>query len=254
MLCVGLDPDIDKLPQKYSCKVSSILDFNKEIIDSTYDHCCGYKLNFAFFERYGVEGYEILKKTFEHIPSDRFTIADAKRGDIGNTSKAYASSVFEYFEADSITVSPYMGEDSVKPFLDFADKLTFILCLTSNNGARDFQKLTSNGKLIYEHVLSKSLSWGAKENLGFVTGATRPEELSNIRKKALDNVLLIPGIGAQGGDIKSTISANASGPALINSSRGIIYASSENDFANKSAIEAKKLNELINKIRNESEA
>ncbi len=233
ILCVGLDTSIDKLPALFSPTVDSMLAFNKEIIDATKGIVCAYKINFAFYEQYGIKGMEVLKGTISHIPADIFVIADAKRGDIGNTSKAYAKSVFEYFGADSITANPYMGRDSVEPFLDYADKFVFLLALTSNPGSNDFQRLEDGGKPIYHHVISKSSEWAGTEQLGYVCGATHPAELADIRKIIPNHLLLIPGIGAQGGDVEAVLDANSAGPAIINSSRAIIYASGGTDFAEK---------------------
>lgn len=230
ILCVGLDTDIQKIPNKFEKKVSSILDFNKSIIDATADLVSAYKINFAFYEQYGVEGFSIIKETLDYIGDDIVTIADAKRGDIGNTSEAYAKSVFEYFKADAITVNPYMGSDSVKPFLNFKDKMTFILAVTSNKGSLDFQRIISNGKPIYHYVIDKSKKWASPKNLGYVIGATHPDVLKQIRQDLPNNCFLIPGIGAQGGSITETIQANENGPAIINVSRSIIYASSGNDY------------------------
>jgi orotidine-5'-phosphate decarboxylase len=230
ILCVGLDSDLSKIPQHFGKDINTLLDFNKKIIDSTKDLVCAYKINFAFYEQYGVEGFRILKDTFDYIPKNIFTIADAKRGDIGNTSGAYAKSVFGYFNADSITVNPYMGHDSVAPFLEFNDKMVFLLAMTSNKGSNDFQKIVADGKPFYQTVIEKSKQWSTKEQLGFVVGATQTEELREIRKIIPGHCLLIPGIGSQGGSIPDTISVNSGGPAIINVSRDIIYASQDKDF------------------------
>lgn len=243
MLCVGLDSDLNKIPPHLGDSLESLLEFNRNVIDATKDLACSYKLNFAFYEQYGAEGFEILKKTFEYIPSDIFTIADAKRGDIGNTSKAYARSCFEYFGADSITVNPYMGFDSVEPFLGFEDKIVFLLALTSNQGSRDFQRLEPGGRPLYQHVLQKSAGWG--DNIGFVIGATHPAELAAAREISTDSIFLIPGIGAQGGSISETLAANGGKPAVINVSRDIIYASSSPDFESRIRDKAKHYKELL---------
>ncbi len=231
LLCVGLDSDLSKIPPHLGKDINSLLDFNKSIIDSTKDLVCAYKINFAFYEQYGTEGFKILNETFDYIPKDIFTIADAKRGDIGNTSSAYAKSVFEYFKADSITVNPYMGKDSVAPFLEFNDKMVFLLALTSNSGSNDFQRIESKEKPLYQSVIEKSMNWSAKEQLGYVVGATHPQELQDIRKIIPEHCLLIPGIGSQGASIEDTISANGGGTAIINVSRDIIYASKDKNFA-----------------------
>lgn len=240
ILCVGLDTSIDKLPVIFNSNVGSMLAFNKEIINATKDLVCAFKINFAFYEQYGIEGMEVLEKTIALIPDDIFIIADAKRGDIGNTSKAYAKSVFEYFGADSITVNPYMGRDSVEPFLDYTEKFVFLLALTSNPGSNDFQRLEDSGKPVYFHVISKSSKWSGVEQLGYVCGATHPSELKDIRELIPENLLLIPGIGAQGGDVDAVLEANSSGPAIINSSRAIIYASNGKDFAEKARLAAER--------------
>ncbi|MFH1052114.1 MAG: orotidine-5'-phosphate decarboxylase [bacterium] len=231
LLCVGLDSDLSKIPEHLGNDVDALLEFNKAIIDSTKDLVCAYKINYAFYEQYGVEGFKVLKETFDYIPKDIFTIADAKRGDIGNTSSAYAKSVFEYFKADSITVNPYMGKDSVAPFLEFKDKMVFLLAITSNSGSNDFQRIVSNGKSLYQSVIETSMNWSGKEQLGYVIGATHPQELKDIRKIIPEHCLLIPGIGSQGGSIGDAISANSGGPAIINVSRDIIYASKDTNFA-----------------------
>jgi len=230
ILCVGLDSDLSRTPKHLGSEINSLLDFNKAIIDSTKDLVCAYKINFAFYEQYGIEGIQVLKETFEYIPKEIFTIADAKRGDIGNTSNAYAKSVFEYFNADSITVNPYMGLDSVAPFLENSNKMVFLLALTSNSGSNDFQRIISEGKPLYQTVIEKSKEWADADKLGYVVGATHPDELREIRKIIPGYCLLIPGIGSQGGNIQATISANSCGPAIINVSRNIIYVSTEKDF------------------------
>ncbi|MCX7736898.1 MAG: orotidine-5'-phosphate decarboxylase [Candidatus Kapabacteria bacterium] len=246
ILCVGLDPVLEKLPVILKKEVNSIYIFCRDIIEATKNMVCGYKLNFAFFEQFGVEGYEILKRLFDLIPNDLIKIADAKRADIGNTSKAYAKSIFDYFMADAITVNPYMGFDSLSPFFDYSDKIVFILALTSNPGSQNFQKKIINEKPLYQLVIEDSINWGNSKNTGFVVGATHPKELVLIRKIVPDNILLIPGIGAQGGDIEAIIKANNNGPAIINVSRSVIFSSSEKDYAESAAQEVKKLNKIIN--------
>jgi orotidine-5'-phosphate decarboxylase len=230
MLCVGLDTDLNRVPQQFKGKTSGLFEFNKRIIDATADLAVAYKLNFAYYEQYGADGISSLKATFDYIPNGILKIADAKRGDIGITSKAYFRSVIDYFKADSITVNPYMGKDSVEPFLESGDVLVFLLGLTSNPGAMDFEKLICNGKPLYQHVIKTSCEWAEKDRLGYVVGATNSSELREIREFIPDRVLLIPGIGAQGGSIADTIKANAGGPAVINVSRDIIYASAGKDF------------------------
>jgi len=244
-LVVGLDTDLDKIPKHFKNDINSIAEFNYEIIQATNDVCCGYKINFAFYEQYGSKGFEVLEKTFSAIPSGLFSIADAKRADIGNTSLRYAKSVFEYFKADSITVSPYMGHDSVSPFLEYSDKMVFLLALTSNRGSSDFQKLVSNEKQIYKHVISTSMQWAPKENIGFVVGGTHPNELSEVRDITPDRVLLIPGLGAQGANPQDIISANNGGVMLIAASRAIIYASSGEDFAETARQKAIEFNNAL---------
>lgn len=246
ILCVGLDPVLDKLPNVFPRKIKSIGEFCKDIIDATKDNVTGYKLNFAFFEQYGVEGYKILKDLFDFIPDNLLKIADAKRADIGNTSKAYAKSVFDYFKADAITVNPYMGKDSIEPFLDYKDRLVFLLALTSNPGSQNFQKLTLEKKPLYQIVIQESLKWESENIIGFVVGATHPSEMELIRELAPKNIFLIPGIGAQGGDIEATIKANKSGPAIINISRSVIFSSSGPDFAESALRKVIELNNIIN--------
>lgn len=246
ILCVGLDSDISKIPQHFGRDIEGLIKFNECVIEATKDKVNSYKINFAFYEQYGLEGFEALKKTFDMIPENIFTIADAKRGDIGNTSRSYAKSCFEYFQADSITVNPYMGNDSVEPFLEYKDKMTFLLNLTSNDGSRDFQRLQSDGKELYKHVMSKSMKWAESDRLGYVVGATHPEELEELRKLAPTRVFLIPGIGTQGGDIEQTLHANADGPAIINVSRAIIYASIDVNFIDKVRDKAEEYRQAFN--------
>lgn len=230
ILCVGLDTDVNKFPAQFGKGIDSIIDFNKAIIDATKDLACAYKMNFAFYEQYGAQGMDILEETFEYIPDDIFTIADAKRADIGNTSAAYAKSVFDVFNADSITVNPYMGSDSIAPFFENKDKYVFVLALTSNPGSADYQRLIANGKPIYRNVIEKTSSDYMPEQLGYVVGATHPGEISEIREYCKENMFLIPGVGAQGGDIEAVVKANGKSPAMINVSRGVIYPPGEGDF------------------------
>lgn len=234
-LCVGLDTDISKIPQHFLSGPDPILDFNKAIIDATKDFCVSYKLNTAFYEVLGAKGWEIMEETFGYIPSTHLKIADAKRGDIGNTSYQYARAFFEGMKADAVTVAPYMGEDSVRPFLDYKNKWTIVLGLTSNKGSNDFQRLAlkDHGELLYEKVLSTIAGWGSEENLMFVTGATQAEAFTNIRRIIPNNFLLVPGVGAQGGSLEevSKKGMNANCGLLVNASRAVIYASSAEDFA-----------------------
>jgi orotidine-5'-phosphate decarboxylase len=239
LLCVGLDSDLSKIPAHFKKEVSSLYDFNCEIIDATREFASAFKVNFAFYEQYGSLGFDILKKTIDYIGNNSFIIADAKRGDIGNTSGAYAASCFEYFGADSITVAPYMGYDSVEPFLRYTDKMTFVLALTSNPGSSDFQRLEFEGKPLYKHVIEKCATWSGKQSLGFVTGATHPDDISKIREIVPEHFLLIPGVGTQGGDIESLMKSNGGSPCLINVSRDIIYSGTGNDFAKVAAEKAK---------------
>ena len=232
-LCVGLDTDLEKIPEHLLELEDPIFEFNKQIIDATKDYCVAYKPNLAFYESQGVKGWESLQKTMEYIPSDIFTIADAKRGDIGNTSRMYAKTFFEYFNFDSVTVAPYMGNDSVSPFLEFRNKWVILLAATSNLGGLDFQyKQIEGGKRVFEEVLEKSLEWGNEQNLMYVVGATRAEMLSDVRAIVPDAFLLVPGVGAQGGSLEEVVKygMNDTCGLLVNSSRGIIYAGAGIDF------------------------
>lgn len=233
-LCVGLDADLEKIPEHLLELEDPIFEFNKQIINATKDYCVAYKPNLAFYESQGVKGWESLQKTMKYIPNDIFTIADAKRGDIGNTSRMYAKTFFEHFNFDSVTVAPYMGNDSVTPFLEFSNKWVILLAATSNVGGLDFQyKKIEGGKRVFEEVLEKSLEWGNEENLMYVVGATRAEMLSDIRAIVPDSFLLVPGVGAQGGSLEEVAKygMNDTCGLLVNSSRGIIYAGSGIDFA-----------------------
>lgn len=253
-LCVGLDTDIQKIPPHLLREEDPIFEFNKQIIDATADYCVAYKPNIAFYESRGVKGWESLQKTLNYIPKEHFTIADAKRGDIGNTSKMYAQTFFETFEFDSVTIAPYMGSDSVEPFLSFPDKWVILLALTSNPGSMDFQlRKDAQGKELYKKVLETSKQWGDADNLMYVVGATRAEYLAEIRKIVPDNFLLIPGVGAQGGSLADVAKygMNQHCGLLVNSSRAIIYKSNEEDFAEKAKNEAKvirmEMQELLDK-------
>ncbi len=205
LLCVGLDTELEKIPKFLLQEKDPIFAFNQAIIDSTKDLVCAYKPNLAFYEAYGIKGLEALKKTCEYIPRDIPIILDAKRGDIGNTSKMYAKAIFEEFKADGVTLSPYLGEDSLSPFLEYEEKCSFILCLTSNTGAEDFQLLSFDRKFLYKIVAEKVLIWNKKGNCGLVVGATYPEQLKEIREIAQDLPILIPGVGAQKGDVELTV-------------------------------------------------
>jgi len=244
-LCVGLDTDIKKLPPHIQKAPDPIFEFNKQIIDATVDYCVAYKPNLAFYEAEGPSGLESLQKTIEYIPKEIFTIADAKRGDIGNTSSMYARAFFENLQFDSITVAPYMGIDSVVPFLQYAGKWVILLALTSNKGSYDFQDLNIEGKSmkLYEEVLTTSKKWGTEENMMYVVGATKAERLKKIREFIPGHFVLVPGVGAQGGSLEEVakFGMNKDCGLLVNSSRGIIYASSEKDFAHRAGLEAQKL-------------
>ena len=241
ILCVGLDSDIDKIPNCFEKNIYGLFDFNKTIIEQTKDFCSAYKINFAFYEQYGSDGFDLISQTVDLIPKNIFTIADAKRGDIGNTSAAYAKSVFNFFPFDSVTVNPYMGFDSISPFLEDKSKFIFLLALTSNQGSHNFQRLISDGKPIYQHIIEQSSKEFSKENIGFVIGATHPKELFELRKIIPENAILIPGVGTQGGDIRAVKEANNNSLALINVSRAIIYPEiTDNDFAKSVRDTAKK--------------
>jgi orotidine-5'-phosphate decarboxylase len=244
-LCVGLDTDITKLPKHFLQNKNAMVDFNKAIIDATKDYCVSYKINTAFYEALGSKGWDAMEETVNYIPSTHLKIADAKRGDIGNTSSQYAKAFFETLQFDAITVAPYMGEDSIRPFLEYEDKWTIVLGLTSNKGASDFEMKQlvredtnqGNGHLrseyLYEHVLKKISQWGTKDNLMFVVGATQATELTNIRSIIPDNFLLVPGVGFQGGSLAETskYGMNKDCGLLVNASRAIIYAGSGENFA-----------------------
>lgn len=252
LLCIGLDTDLDKVPKSLLKKKDAIFEFNKRIIDATSDLVCAYKPNMAFYEVYGNKGWESLERTCKYIPKDIPIIIDAKRGDIGNTAKMYAKTFFEELKADAITLSPYMGEDAISPFLEYKDKCAFVLCLTSNAGAKDFQLLETTNLPLYIEVAKKVVSWNKDKNCGLVGGATQAEQLKKIREIAPDLPMLIPGVGAQGGDLEMAVKfgTDKNGNfAIINSSRSILYASSEADFAQKAREETKKLKEQINLYR-----
>ncbi len=227
-LCVGLDSDIDKIPSFFHQFADPILEFNKVVIDATRDLCVAYKPNIAFYEKMGPEGWRILKETVEYIGQKHLLIADAKRGDIGNTSRYYAEAFFNIYGFDAITVAPYMGKDSVMPFLSFEDKWTIVLALTSNPGSEDFQTLSlgNSEEQLFENVITKVAEWGNSDNLMFVIGATHPSAFKKVRSLIPDHFLLVPGIGAQGGDLAALYhyGANRDIGLLVNSSRGIIYA------------------------------
>ena len=252
-LCIGLDVDLTKIPQHLLQSEDPIFEFNKAIIDATHDLCVSYKPNTAFYEAYGIKGWQSLQKTINYLNEkhpDIFTIADAKRGDIGNTSTMYAKAFFEDLNFDSVTVAPYMGKDSVEPFLAFEDKHAIMLALTSNEGAFDFQTKDVDGKELYKTVIETSKTWKNSERLMYVVGATKAEYFTQIRKIIPDSFLLVPGVGAQGGSLaevcKYGMSPNVG--LLINSSRGIIYASNGTDFAEKAREEAQKMQQEMEAI------
>ena len=248
-LCVGLDTDINKIPAHLKNEDDPIFAFNKAIIDATAPYCVAYKPNLAFYECYGLKGMLAFEKTIQYIKANHpnhFIIADAKRGDIGNTSKMYAQTFFEEYNLDSVTVAPYMGEDSVKPFLEYDGKWVILLALTSNKGSHDFQ-LTEDkqGERLFEKVLKKSQEWGTTENLMYVVGATQGKMFEDIRRMAPEHFLLVPGVGAQGGSLQEVCKYGMTKDCglLVNSSRGIIYASADTDFAEVAAVKAKELQE-----------
>jgi len=247
LLCVGLDPDPSKLP------VRDVFEFNRAIIDATADLVCCYKPNLAFYEAMGIRGLQALKKTLAHIPKNIPVIGDAKRGDIGNTATAYAKALFGYYKFDAVTVNPYMGYDSVKPFLDYRDKGIFVLCRTSNSSASDFQDLVDNfGMKFYQTVALRAGDWNKGGNVGLVVGATFPEELREIRKLCPDMPLLIPGVGAQGGDLELSVrygvDANKE-KAVIVAARQVLYASKGPDYAQAARKAAGELRNAINRYR-----
>jgi len=250
-ICVGLDSDINKIPKHLRNNENAILNFNKSIIESTYDIAAAFKLNFAFYEKDGDKGFELLSKTLQLIPNDILVIGDAKRGDIGNTSLMYAQSMFEHFKLDASTLSPYMGYDSLSPFIDYHQNIHFILALTSNPGSFDFEKLElTSGEKVYQEVISKVNQWNNNHNLGIVFGATNLEELKDNIKNFGDLFVLLPGVGAQGGDLQSIVSTfkeNSNNNFLINVSRTLIYADSTEKFASV----CRKILENYNKIISE---
>ena len=247
-LCVGLDSDPKKIPSFLKTFDDPVFEFNKRIIDATKRFCVAYKPNIAFYEAQGTKGWESLQKTLDYIPKDIFTISDAKRGDIGNTSNLYARAFFESMNFDSVTVAPYMGNDSVTPFLQYDEKWVILLALTSNIGGLDFQtEKLENGDYLFERVLKKSLEWGNEDNLMYVVGATRADLLTRIRKIVPNSFLLIPGVGAQGGSLEDVaeFGMNDTCGLLVNSSRGIIFASSGEDFAHQAKVESEKIQQKM---------
>lgn len=254
-LCIGLDTDINKIPKHLWKSGDPVFEFNKQIIDATHEFCVAYKPNTAFYESLGSKGWESLEKTLNYIPENIFTIADAKRGDIGNTSSMYARAFFEKMDFDSITVAPYMGSDSVKPFLEYKNKWVILLALTSNAGADDFQLLDTSvpgwEKIkLFKKVIETSVKWGADDNMMYVVGATRPEMLKEIREIIPHHFLLVPGVGAQGGNLAEVCKygMNKECGLLVNASRNIIYAGNDENFAEKAAIEAEKIQAEMKQI------
>jgi len=244
-LCVGLDTDIQKIPEHLLQTADPVFEFNKQIIDATKDFCVAYKINTAFYEANGIAGWQSLQKTFDYIPDNIFTIADAKRGDIGNTSSLYARAFFDKassgFDFDGVTVAPYMGQDSVSPFLAFDGRWVILLALTSNSGSRDFQYMNEGDEKLFERVLRISKQWGNDNNMMYVVGATHADEFKHIRSLVPKHFLLVPGVGTQGGDLEQLAKdgMNSTCGLIVNVSRQIIFASTENNFAEAAATEAK---------------
>lgn len=249
LLCIGLDTDINKIPEFLFEFGDPIYEFNRRIIDATKDLVCAYKINLAFYEVTGEHGWYTVHQTLARIPEEIVTIGDAKRGDIGNSSEAYAKLIVDDYEFAACTVNPYMGEDSVKPFMKNAHQGVFVLALTSNPGAKDFQYLPVRGRPLYEHVIGRVKKWNTRKNCGFVVGATRPRELKRIRTLVNSMPILIPGIGAQGGDLEASVRYGCDGEgfmAVITASRSILYASNGVDFARAARAEAERLRNTIN--------
>jgi orotidine-5'-phosphate decarboxylase len=245
-LCVGLDTELERIPAHLLSDEDPIFAFNQAIIDATRDLCVAYKPNLAFYEAQGLRGWQALEKTIRYIGNSHFIIADAKRGDIGNTSRQYAKAFFETLNCDALTVAPYMGADSVQPFMGYAEKWVILLALTSNPGSSDFQmNVQESGQTLYAEVLKKAQNWGTPENLMFVVGATHPEQFAQIRTIVPDHFLLVPGVGAQGGDLATLtrLGMNADVGLLVNASRGIQYAGSGTDFAEKARQAASEIQE-----------
>lgn len=252
LVCVGLDTDVAKLPYGVRDKQDPILYFNQKIIDATADLVCCYKPNFAFYGALGASGFATLQRTIEHVPDHVPVLVDAKVGDIGNTADQYAKKFFSALDADALTVTPYMGYDAVAPFTSYKNKTTFLVCLTSNPGADDFEKQQMGDRPLYEHVIAKAHEWNAANNIGLVIGATQPEHFARVRELAPELPLLIPGIGAQGGDVATAVKngqdKNGAG-IIVNSSRGIIFASQGDDYAEAARAAALALRDAINAQR-----
>ncbi|MBW7887251.1 MAG: orotidine-5'-phosphate decarboxylase [Bacteroidetes bacterium] len=252
LLCIGLDTDRKKLPVHLQSKKNGILEFNRRIIEATSEFVCAYKINFAFYESLGKAGWEIIEKTKALVPSRALTIADAKRGDIGNSSSYYADAILNAMGFDAVTVAPYMGKDSVAPFMQWKEKGVFLLALTSNEGAMDFQMKKNGRRKLFEEVVLTSQQWNIRHNLGFVVGATRAKDIHRVRTLAPDIPFLVPGIGSQGGSLKDVVQygcTNDGFGVLINASRSILYASSGKNFAEAARAEAEKLTNEINSLR-----
>jgi orotidine-5'-phosphate decarboxylase len=254
-LCVGLDTDIAKLPKHLQSHPNAVFKFNKAIIDATKDFCISYKINTAFYEAMGIKGWEALEQTVNYIPATHFKIADAKRGDIGNTSAQYAKTFFEVYGFDAVTVAPYMGEDSIRPFFEYEDKWTIVLGLTSNKGSKDFQQLIIKSEepgesFLYQAVMNKIASWGTTDNLMFVVGATKAQQLQDIRQTFPDHFFLVPGVGFQGGNLEEVSKAalTKDGGILVNTSRAIIYAGDDEYFAEEAALIAAQYAEEMKKF------
>lgn len=257
MICVGLDLDTKRVPSEFAGSIKGLFDFARRIIEATKDLVCAYKPNLAFYESLGHEGISLLRLITERIPQDVPIILDGKRGDISNTASHYAQSLFERLNGDWVTLNPYMGYDSMRPFFEYKDKGVFVLCLTSNAGARDFQLLMVDGKPLYEVVAEKVAYWNKNRNCGLVVGATHPDQLMDIRRVAGDMPLLIPGVGAQGGALERAVADgtdNFTKPAVINVSRSVLYASSERDFAEKARLELLRLNGIVESCKKAGEA
>lgn len=249
-LCIGLDTDIRKIPKHLLKADDPVFEFNRQIIDATHDFCIAYKPNTAFYEVLGSKGWESLNKTQAYFPDAIFSIADAKRGDIGNTSEMYARAFFEQMNFDAITVAPYMGKDTVTPFLMFKGRWVILLAHTSNEGSKDFQLIESSGRKLYEEVIIKSRHWASPDQLMYVIGATQSDKFSSIRKLAQENFFLVPGVGAQGGDLMEVAKngMNAMCGLIVNSSRSIIYASNGEDFAVAARKEAVKVRSVMQRL------
>jgi orotidine-5'-phosphate decarboxylase len=254
MICLGLDLDPKRMPQEYASGTKGMFDFACRIIDATQDKVCAYKPNIAFYEALGPEGLSLLRLIVHRIPDEIPVIIDAKRGDIGNTAAQYADALYNKLGAHWVTLSPYMGYDSLRPFLEYKDRGVFILCLTSNPGAKDFQMLPVEGKMLYQHVAEKVAYWNKDHNCGLVVGATQPEPLKEIRQVAGEMPILIPGVGAQGGSLDQAAiygTDNFRKLAVINVSRSVLYASRDSDFAQRAGQELTKLNEIVAALRND---